>query len=83
MPIYEYQCKKCGADFEELRARDEMDKRRACPKCKSRATRAQAQHAASPWARAPAAGGFGDDFDFGDEMGGPGRGDDGDDFDDF
>lgn len=77
MPIYEYQCKKCGADFEELRARDEMDKRGACPKCKSRATRRKLsmQFAVG----ASSSGGLGD-FDFGDEMGGPGTGDD-DDFD--
>lgn len=33
MPIYEYTCKKCGAEFEELvSAQDELP---PCPKCRS------------------------------------------------
>jgi putative FmdB family regulatory protein len=33
MPVYEYKCRKCGAEFTylKLRAMDEP----ACPKCKS------------------------------------------------
>lgn len=38
MPIYEYHCKKCGADYEQVRSVAQMDARRACPECKSRAT---------------------------------------------
>ena len=38
MPIYEYRCKKCGAEFEQVRSMADMDRRRACPTCRSRAT---------------------------------------------
>ena len=37
MPIYEYRCKKCGYEYEQRRSMADMDKRRACPKCRSRA----------------------------------------------
>ncbi len=33
MPIYEYQCRKCGHNFEELRRMSDADEVRACPKC--------------------------------------------------
>ena len=33
MPIYEYKCKKCGREFEELVA---ADKKPACPECNSK-----------------------------------------------
>ena len=42
MPIYEYRCKKCGAEFEQVRPRAEMDRRRSCPSCRSRATERKA-----------------------------------------
>jgi len=32
MPIYEYECRKCGGRFEQLIRRD-ADIPRACPKC--------------------------------------------------
>ena len=75
MPIYEYQCKKCSAEFERLRSMAEMDKASACPKCKSRATR---RKVSMQFAVGAGSGGdFGDFGDFGgDDMGG-------DDFDDF
>jgi putative FmdB family regulatory protein len=38
VPIYEYRCKKCGAEYEQVRSIATMDARRACPTCKSRAT---------------------------------------------
>ena len=38
MPIYEYLCKKCRAEFEQVRSMADMDRRRACPECGSRAT---------------------------------------------
>ncbi len=38
MPITEYRCKKCSAEFEQIRSMAAMDKRRACPECGSRAT---------------------------------------------
>jgi putative FmdB family regulatory protein len=34
MPVYEYACKKCGHEFEELVFGDEKP---ACPKCKASA----------------------------------------------
>jgi putative FmdB family regulatory protein len=37
MPIYEYSCKKCSAEFEQRRSIADMDKRSKCPKCSSRA----------------------------------------------
>ena len=37
MPIYEYRCKKCGAESEQRRSFADMDKRSSCAKCGSRA----------------------------------------------
>lgn len=34
MPVYEYACKKCGHEFEELVFGDEKP---VCPKCKAHA----------------------------------------------
>ena len=34
MPVYEYACRKCGHEFEELVFGDEKP---ACPKCKAKA----------------------------------------------
>jgi putative FmdB family regulatory protein len=33
MPLYEYECKRCGEKFEALRPRDDRD-RAECPDCK-------------------------------------------------
>ena len=33
MPIYEYQCRKCGHSYEELRSMKDADETRKCPKC--------------------------------------------------
>ena len=83
MPIYEYRCKKCGAEFEQLRSLADMDKRSACPTCKSRATQRKVSMSFAVVA-SPSAGGSGDDFDFGGDLENAyGMGDDGDDFDDF
>lgn len=38
MPIYEYQCKACGENFEELILGKEEDETPACPKCSSAKT---------------------------------------------
>ena len=35
MPLYEYQCRKCGHAFERL-ARNVSDKPGSCPKCGAR-----------------------------------------------
>ena len=33
MPIYEYECRKCGEEFESFRGLFENDKKVACPVC--------------------------------------------------
>jgi len=33
MPIYEYVCRDCGHEFEELRLSSSGGKKTACPKC--------------------------------------------------
>jgi putative FmdB family regulatory protein len=35
MPLYEYQCRKCGKTFEVLRRMQEADRELQCPKCRS------------------------------------------------
>lgn len=35
MPLYEYQCRKCGHIFEKLRRIAEADDKLECPKCHS------------------------------------------------
>jgi putative FmdB family regulatory protein len=39
MPIYEYICSECGADFELLRSLSEADKGADCPHCHKPAQR--------------------------------------------
>jgi putative FmdB family regulatory protein len=41
MPLYEYQCRKCGYSFEELRPMKDADKAMECPKCHSMKTERQ------------------------------------------
>jgi len=36
MPVYEYVCKKCGADFEITARWDERETKAVCPHCKSK-----------------------------------------------
>ena len=36
MPLYEYQCRKCGHVFERLRRMQEADKDLECPTCHSK-----------------------------------------------
>jgi putative FmdB family regulatory protein len=38
MPTYEYQCKKCGYEFEEFQSMTEQPVRR-CPRCKGKVQR--------------------------------------------
>jgi putative FmdB family regulatory protein len=33
MPIYAYQCRKCGEKFEQFRSISSSDNEVACPKC--------------------------------------------------
>lgn len=33
MPIYEYECEKCGHDFEMVREINSADEQVECPKC--------------------------------------------------
>jgi putative FmdB family regulatory protein len=35
MPLYEYQCRKCGQTFELLRGMKDADDRLKCPHCRS------------------------------------------------
>ena len=35
MPIYEYECIKCGEKFEQLRHIGDSDNEIKCPKCKA------------------------------------------------
>jgi putative FmdB family regulatory protein len=35
MPLYEYQCRSCGAVFEKLRSMKDADCDLECPKCHS------------------------------------------------
>jgi putative FmdB family regulatory protein len=39
MPLYEYRCNDCGAEFEKMLRFSEADHLPACPKCESPATR--------------------------------------------
>lgn len=45
MPLYEYQCKKCHSQFEELVRGDEKP---ACPECQSKAVEKQLSVTSSP-----------------------------------
>jgi len=36
MPLFEYHCPDCGAEFDELRKHSDRDEQIACPECKSR-----------------------------------------------
>lgn len=63
MPIYEYQCRKCGHDFELMRRVGEMDAPTRCPQCKSRAVRRTLSMFAVRRATEPPAGGGGLDDD--------------------
>jgi len=39
MPIYEYQCPKCGREFELMRAMSQSDEPAPCPNCGTAAQR--------------------------------------------
>lgn len=41
MPIFEYKCSKCGAQFEELVSAGGKNQKVACPECGSKATEKQ------------------------------------------
>ena len=73
MPIYEYQCKKCGNAFELMRRVSAIDEAAPCPACKSKRT--QRRVSAFSVARGAAPDAMAGD-DFGDDFGGLG----GDDF---
>ena len=66
MPIYEYRCKKCNAEFEQRRSYDDIDKRSTCVKCGSRAV---ARKVSMSFAIVGSAGAGGGDFDLGDMEG--------------
>jgi putative FmdB family regulatory protein len=39
MPLYEYQCRQCGEEFEKMVRFSEADKNPVCPTCQSPDTR--------------------------------------------
>ena len=39
MPLYEYQCKDCGDEFEKMVRFSEADQNPACPVCQSQNTK--------------------------------------------
>jgi putative FmdB family regulatory protein len=41
MPIFEYKCQKCGAEFDELDSISNRDKPHKCPACGSRRSERQ------------------------------------------
>ena len=36
MPVYEYQCQKCGEGFERRRSMADRDEEIKCPKCRTK-----------------------------------------------
>ena len=90
MPIYEYRCKRCGAEFELMRSVAKLDDPAPCIACKSRRTQRKISVFAVHRSAAPDLlgsdfdGGDFDDDDFGGhDHGGGGMGDfGGDDWDD-
>ncbi len=52
MPIYEYVCQNCKAEFEAIRPMSEKDKKIACKKCGSKKTRRKLTAAAKSFANA-------------------------------
>lgn len=74
MPIYEFQCKKCGRRFELIRSLSQAGKPATCTVCRSRSTRRLISSFAFVGGSAPdfdssdiepeeMGGGFGGDFD--------------------
>ncbi len=39
MPVYEYECSKCGKKFEQRRNVSDSDSQVVCPKCKAKGPR--------------------------------------------
>ena len=50
MPIYNYRCKECGAEFDKMMRLSEADHTPVCPECGSLDTRKQITTFASPTA---------------------------------
>lgn len=48
MPLYEYQCAACGAEFEQLRRMADADRDLECPKCQSQEVKRTLSTFASP-----------------------------------
>jgi len=36
MPMYEYRCRRCGVQFEQLRRMEDADRELECPNCGAR-----------------------------------------------
>jgi putative FmdB family regulatory protein len=58
MPIYEYQCKKCGKRFEMLRRMSDADSKLQCPSCYSEHVERQFSTFAAGGCGPSASGGF-------------------------
>jgi putative FmdB family regulatory protein len=62
MPFYEYKCKDCGCNFEQLVSISEASKKQVCPHCGKKNTEKQlsvfAAKSSSPSFAAPSGGGF-------------------------
>lgn len=48
MPIYEYRCNKCGAEFEDLVSLSDRDTPRECPACGAKDSSRKVSVFASP-----------------------------------
>jgi|APSaa5957512622_1039677.scaffolds.fasta_scaffold152201_2 putative FmdB family regulatory protein len=58
MPLYEYNCKSCGTDFEKRVSFSEADTNPECPECNSPQTHKQISLFASHGASLSSAGGY-------------------------
>lgn len=58
MPIYEYQCRDCGATFEKLRRIKDADSGLECPNCRSTEVERQFSTFSAGGCGAPGSRGF-------------------------
>jgi putative FmdB family regulatory protein len=59
MPIYEFECKKCGEVFEALRPMDDTGRSLSCPECGTKAPKKIFSTFAAGGSCAPGGIGFG------------------------
>ena len=58
MPLYEYQCRRCGNSFEKLRRMQDADAELQCPDCRSEEVERQFSTFAAGGCGASASGRF-------------------------